>query len=187
MKNDVISKAQFSHLQEFVDGVIVPSDVGRIPHKIDSQDSQVLQLINTRIGLHCSRFLHSYGILPQEHLECWRRFVLACRFLCKRSLTMADVDLSDLLLLQFGKHVQDIFGEEAVTPNIHMHTHIKEVILDYGPVYAWLFSYERYNGILGNQQTNNRAVEPHLMNCFVKDNFACSFQFPSEFHGIGRF
>ena len=53
---------------------------------------------------------------------------------------------------------------------------------DFGPVYAfWLFAFERYNGILGNQPNNNRSLEPQLMNRFLRDNFAYSFAFPSEF------
>ena len=53
---------------------------------------------------------------------------------------------------------------------------------DYGPVYGfWLFAYERYNGILGDQPNNSRAIEPQLMNRFLKDNLAYSFEFPNEF------
>ena len=69
-----------------------------------------------------------------------------------------------------------------MTPNIHMHAHLKEDLLSYGPAYEfWLFSFERYNGILGNQPTNNRLPEPQLMQRFIDDNSAYSFQFPIEF------
>lgn len=69
-------------------------------------------------------------------------------FSARGVLTTADVNLSVLLLLDFCKRVQCIYGELAVTPNMHMRAHIKQAVLDYGPVYAfWVFSYERYNGI----------------------------------------
>ena len=62
-----------------------------------------------------------------------------------------------------------------------MHGHFKNVVEDYGPVYSfWLFAYERYNGILGYQPNNNRAIEPQLMGRFLKDNLAYCFDFPSE-------
>lgn len=65
---------------------------------------------------------------------------------------------------------------------MHMHGHLKDSILDFGPVQEfWLFSYERYNGILGNQPNNNRLVEPQLIQRFLRDNFAVSFEYPSEF------
>lgn len=55
--------------------------------------------------------------------------------------------------------------------------------MDYGPVYSfWCFSYERYNGILGNQPNNNRNIESQLMHRFLVDNFAFSFVCPNSFY-----
>ena len=34
----------------------------------------------------------------------------------------------------------------------------------------WLFPFERFNGILRNQPTNNRSIEIQLMRRFHKDN-----------------
>ena len=123
-----------------------------------------------------------FDVLPPEHLECWRHFVLACRILCQHSLSYLELNLADALLMQFCKHVERMYGEDIVTPNMHMHGHLKEVLLDYGPMEEfWLFSFERYNGVLGRQPTNCRAVETQLMNRFLKDNWASSFSFPNEF------
>ena len=48
---------------------------------------------------------------------------------------------------------------------MHLHTHITDCILDYGPVYSfWLYSFERYNGILGiklnQERIRGRSVQP---------------------------
>ena len=46
---------------------------------------------------------------------------------------------------------------------MHLHCHLKEVILDNGPVHSfWCFSFERYNGILGSTPTNKRSVEVQI-------------------------
>ena len=59
---------------------------------------------------------------------------------------------------------------------MHMHTHLKEDILNFGPVYEfWLFSFERYNGTC-------RLAEPQLMQRYISDNSAYSFEFPDEFN-----
>ena len=51
-----------------------------------------------------------------------------------------------------------------------MHSHLADCILDYGPVYSfWLFSFERYNGILGGYSTNNKSVELQLIRKFLRD------------------
>ena len=65
---------------------------------------------------------------------------------------------------------------------MHMNGHLKEMLLDFGPVYEfWLFSYERYNGILKSQPTNNRHVKPQLMSRFLQDNSASNFNYPEEY------
>ena len=47
---------------------------------------------------------------------------------------------------------------------MHLHGHLKECLLDYGPIYNfWCFSFERFNGILSNFKTNNRCIEIQLM------------------------
>ena len=51
---------------------------------------------------------------------------------------------------------------------------VSDCIYDYGPISyihsGYLLSNCRYNGILGNQPTNNCAIEMQLMTRFIKDN-----------------
>ncbi len=112
-----------------------------------------------------------YDILPVQHLECWRHFVLASRLLCKHELTIDNVKLADALLLQFCRKFESLYGSGAVTPNIHLHAHLAECVMDFGPISTfWLFSFERFNGVLGDEPTNNRSIEIQMMNRFVNDN-----------------
>ena len=181
IENGLLTSSNFKQIQQCVDSFVVPSDVGRIPRKIETGFSGFTadQFKNWIITFSIPAL---FGLLPRQHLECWRHFVLACRILCKHSLSVDDISLVDATLLAFCKRVQQIYGEAAVTPNMHMHAHLKEVFLDYGPAYEfWLFSFERCNGLLGNQPNNNRLIEPQLMQRFLLDNSAYSFQFPKEF------
>ncbi len=51
---------------------------------------------------------------------------------------------------------------------MHMHAHLKQVILDYGPLPEyWCFSFERFNGTLGKQPNNNKCIEAQLMDRFL--------------------
>ena len=51
---------------------------------------------------------------------------------------------------------------------MHFHLHIKECVENYGSMYGfWLFSFERYDGILGSFQADNREVEVQLMRRFL--------------------
>lgn len=181
IEHGLLSTKEFKVIQESVDSMVVPSDVGRIPLKIASGFSGFkADQFKNWINIYSIPAL--YDILPYEHLECWRSFVLACRILCKNALSHGDLDLADALLLHFCKRVERLYGESVITPNMHLHCHLKQVIKDYGPIQeVWLFSFERYNGILGKQPNNNRAIEPQLMNRFLRDNIASSYNFPTEF------
>lgn len=181
LQNNLLSPSQFQQVQECVDRFVVPTDVCRIPHRILTGFSGFTadQFKNWITNFSIPAL---FQILTGEHLECWRHFVLACRILCKHSLSFDDISLADALLMRFCRRVQHLYGESAVTPNMHMHAHIREDLLNYGPVYGfWLFSFERYNGILGNQPTNNKLPEPQLMRRFIDDNSAGYFPFPDEF------
>ena len=156
-------------MQEKVDRCESPSSMGRIPHKIASSFSsftadqwKTWTMVFSMYALH--------GVLEQEHLECWYLFVQACNILVSPMLNINDAMEGHKLLLQFCKQFQQLYGRDKVTPNMHMHMHILNCILDYGPVYAfWLFSFERYNGILGSYRTNNRSIEVQLMRHFVQE------------------
>ena len=77
-----------------------------------------------------------YQILPREHLECWRHFVLASRLLCKHQLSKDEVRIADALLLQFCRRFEVLYGPEDVTPNIHLHAHWADCIENYGPCHT---------------------------------------------------
>lgn len=85
-------------------------------------------------------------------------------------ITITDAQKGHDKLVQFLKTYEHLYGTDKVTPNMHFHTHLVDCIKDYGPVYAfWLFSFERYNGILGKYRTNNRAVELQFMKSYLHD------------------
>lgn len=180
-KMSLIQPNHYEEIQSVVDSISVPSDVGRIPIKIGSGFSGFkADQFKNWINIYSIPSL--YNILPTESLECWRHFALACRILCKQSLSTHDIDLAHILLVKFCKRVQHLYGESAITPNMHMHPHLKDVICDYGPLQEfWCFSFERFNGILGKQPTNNRSIEAQLMKRFLRDNLSSSFNYPDLF------
>ena len=102
-------------IQEIMDSMKTPQCVGRIPHKIASGFAAFTadQFKNwvTLYSIPCLK-----QILPDDHFECWRHFVLACRILCRHKLTLEDVTIADALLLHFCKRFQHMYGEYSITP-----------------------------------------------------------------------
>jgi len=62
-----------------------------------------------------------------------------------------------------------MYGPESITPNMHMHAHLRECMQDFGPVHVfWLFSFERFNGILEKLPNNSRSIEIQLLKRFME-------------------
>ena len=180
----IITKSELKSIQALVDEMHVPADLGRIPRKIE--------IGSGFSGFTADQFKNwvlyysipsLFRVLNSEQLECWRSYVLACRLLCQRSISLSQLTLADAFLVQFCKRFELVYGKKHVTPNMHTHCHLKDVLLDYGPVYGfWLFSFERMNGVLEHQPTNHQHVETQLMRRFNHDNAAYATENPTDFH-----
>ena len=167
---EIIHESKFDEIQDRIDRMVMPPDIGRIPNKIKSGFSKFTadQLKNWIVYFS---IIALKGLLDSNDLECWRHFVLACRILSSKVLQLTEIQLADALLMQFCKRVEQRYGKEAITPNMHMHTHLRECILDFGPSHGfWLFAFERYNGLMGKQPSNNRSIEVQFMQCFIDNH-----------------
>lgn len=177
----LISERNYNSLiQEKVDKCIVPSTFGRIPHKIASACTS-FTADQWKAWTNVFSLYSLYGLLESEHFECWRLFVHASLLLSTPMITIEDAEKGHRLLLEFCNKFESLYGSEKVTPNMHLHMHILSCIKDYGPIYSfWLFSFERYNGLLGNYRTNQRSVELQLMRRFLSDLQIHDLSLPSS-------
>lgn len=144
------------------------SSFSRLPSTIGSSSFTAEQWM-VWVNYYSICCLHT--LLPSNHMECWQLFVLASRLVSKYTISKEEITLADALLLQFCKKFQTIFGKESITPNIHLHCHLHDCIKNFGPVSSfWLFPYERFNGVLGDEPTNNHSIELQVMKRFLEDN-----------------
>ena len=143
-----------------------PASVGRIPYKISAglagftaEQWMLWTILYSPIVLR--------DFLPLQHYTLWCTFSKACALLCRPYIHEAEVDKADELLLSFCTGFEQLYGREACTPNLHMHCHLKECVLDVGPLHSfWCFSFERYNGILENMKMSWHAPEVQLIHKF---------------------
>jgi len=135
----IISESQFSDTQRKVDAFVTPADIDRIPGKIASGFSSftVEQWCNwTLIYSLCSL----KEILSRRDYDCWLLFVKGTSLLCHCAITLQELDKADALLMDFCEMLEQLYGKEHCTINIHLHGHLKECMLDSGPVYAFGYS-----------------------------------------------
>lgn len=181
VKNNILSDDDFSIIQKRIDSFLVPVDVGRIPYKISTGFASFTADQWKNWTVYFSM------IVLRDHLStdiynCWQCFVLACRFLSSKIISVEQLKLGDALLMQFCRRTETLFGATCITPNMHMHCHLRACIEDYGPVHGfWLYAFERYNGIMGSMPNNNRAIEVQLMRRFLRESLILSAELPAEF------
>ena len=97
---------------------------------------------------------------------------------------------------------EELYDSDKCTPNMHLHGHILDCILDYGPISSfWAFAFERYNGVLESFVKNWMSPERQMMHKFLsyqeiigaKDlhsldkNFSGLFEFCTQSHSVGAF
>ena len=77
----LLTCTHLDRIQQFVDNMVVPSDIGRIPTKISSGFYGFkANQFKTWITVYSIPALH---VMPDSHLECWYHFILAYRIICK--------------------------------------------------------------------------------------------------------
>ena len=178
---NLLSKKDLKVLEDRINSFDVGTGIGRLLHKTASDyGGYTASEWKNWILIYSMFFLKD--LLPETHLRCWQTFVLACQYLCTPVLSKTDIIKADLLFVKFGERFENLYDKKAVTPNMHLHCHLKECVIDCGPVHAfWFFSFERFNGILGTMQVNGRSVEIQLMRKLIARRFVSDVKFPNEF------
>ena len=105
-----LSKAQLEAVQQQCDKFVIPSDIGRIPHKISSGFASFTgdqwknwTLIYSLVALR--------GILPHDDYNCWKSYVKACRLVCSKAISIDSVNQCDQNLA-FCTRFRQLYGTE---------------------------------------------------------------------------
>ena len=159
----ILGEKECSILQEKVDSLNPPSKLGRIPRKVGAMFMAfTADEWKYWIVLYSLYALH--GVIPNVHYNCWAIFVESCRLFCLPVLCVQQIERAHYLLVVFCTEFERLYGSMHCTPNMHMAVHIKENILDYGPLSSfWVFAFERYNGVLQHFQKSWLGPEKQML------------------------
>ena len=168
----------FTHIQRIVNDFITPSGIGRLPGKVENKfsDFKAEQWKNWILiySIVCFK-----PFLSNCQYSMWLLFVKACSLLCSHAISKNAISLADGLIHRYCCLFEAEFGKDSCYPNLHMHCHLKQCLLDFGPATSfWLFSFERMNGVLGKFRTSNRAVEVQLFRKFISKQQIHLFEWP---------
>lgn len=166
-ESELLTNESLDAIQDLLNDVVVPCDIGRIPNQIATMFSS----LTADQWKHWTCVYSLFALkdkLDVRHYNCWSSFVAVCRLLCRRSVTQQDLDDAERCLYVFLRSFEKLYDKNKFcTPNMHMHVHLRKCIEDYGSVYNfWCFSFERMNGILGEFNLNNHKINVTLMRHF---------------------
>jgi hypothetical protein len=129
----------------------VPSDLGRIPRKIDSGDRfSNLTADQWRIFFTIYATVSLWEHLSENDRKILVHFVRICMILVSQIVEVDLMSEAYQRLISIVKLIEENYGRDKITPNLHLLLHLCECSFDYGPLYTfWCFSFERMNGMLG--------------------------------------
>ena len=105
-----------------------------------------------------------WDLLEDYDRKILNNFVGACSLLVCRIIDDNVLNEAHLRLLSVALLIEENYGQEAITPNIHLSLHLVECCRDYGPLYSfWCYSFERMNGVLGSYPNSKQQIEPELL------------------------
>ena len=78
--------------------------------------------------------------------------------LSQHPVSVGVLRAADIKLEQFCSTFEQLYGKQESTPNMYMHCHLMQCILNYGPASAfWLYPFERYNGMMKRFNSYQRS------------------------------
>jgi hypothetical protein len=147
----ILDNDKLKIMQKRADEIKIPSDLGRRPARISTGDgfsNFTADMWKTFTMIFAIPI--TWDFLPDVDKKILAYFVRACKILTSRELKEKDLNEAFTKLVEINKLVEQKYGQEKISPNLHLCLHICECALDYGPLSSfWCFSFERMNGILG--------------------------------------
>jgi hypothetical protein len=146
-----LTKSHLKLMEMRAKKIQIPADLGRIPYKIATGEGFLGYTAD-----QWKSFIMIYAIpimwdlLDEADRKILANFVRACTLLICRIIDNNALNEAHHRLYQVARLIEEHYGQEKITPNIHLSLHIAECCKDYGPLYSfWCYSFERMNGVLG--------------------------------------
>ncbi|GET51674.1 hypothetical protein GLOIN_2v1775288 [Rhizophagus irregularis DAOM 181602=DAOM 197198] len=155
-----------------IDEFKVPADLGRIPGKVDCGDGfSNFTADQWRIFFTIYATVSLWEHLSENDQKILMNFVRICSISVSRIVEVDFIREAHQKLINLVKLIEENYGRDKITPNLHLSLHLCECSLDYGPLYTfWYFSFECMNGMLGSFPNSRRKIEPEIMRRLMFDN-----------------
>ena len=139
IEKGILKEKDLEEIDQLIREVPIPSNVGRVAGSvlISFKSCKAEELKNRVLyfSLYCLK-----DLIPLNNFNMWQIFVGSCHKLLKPTISIEEIDDTHNLLVLFLKKFAELSGKEHVTPNMHMHLHLKNCSKEFGPIYGfWCF------------------------------------------------
>ena len=146
-----LTKCDLEKMEKREENIQLPADLGWIPNKIATGEGFsgfTADQWKTFILIYAIPLM--WNLLAELDWKILGNFVRACSLLVCQIIDYNILNEVHECLFKIATLIEENYGPEKITPNLHLCLHIADCCLDYGPLYSfWCFSFERMNGILG--------------------------------------
>jgi hypothetical protein len=147
----VLKPESLKEIQRKMNQFQVPADIGRIPGKVECGEGfSNFTADQWRIFFTVYATVVLWKHLSDIDRKILIRFVRICSILVRRIIQSDLMEKAHQMLIEIIEIIEQSYGQDFITPNLHLSLHLHECAKDFGPLYAfWCFSFERMNGVLG--------------------------------------
>ncbi|GBC29401.2 hypothetical protein GLOIN_2v1775288 [Rhizophagus irregularis DAOM 181602=DAOM 197198] len=137
----------------------IPTDLGRIPNKIATGErfsAFTADQWKTFVLIYAIPLM--WNLLAKSDRQILGNFVRACFLLVYRIIDCDILNEAHKCLLKVAMLIEENYGPERITPNLHLYFHIADCCLNYGPLYSFWCSFPN----------SNRQIEPELLRIIMQ-------------------
>ena len=63
-------------------------------------------------------------MLPRQHFNCWQLFVKATYTLCRREISLEELEQADQYIMEFLSEFEQLYGKDFCNIDLHLHAHV---------------------------------------------------------------
>ena len=134
----VLKPESLKEIQKKMKQFQVPADVGRIPGKVECGEGfSNFTADQWRVFFTVYATVSLWKHLPDIDRKILIRFVKICMILVGRIVQSNLIDEAHQKLVEIVKIIEQNYGRDMITPNLHLSLHLGECAKDFGPLYAF--------------------------------------------------
>ncbi len=136
-----------------------PANFGSLKHgKLKADQWRTVCTVNLVVTL-VRLWSSSVSEHDKDLLDNFLHLVAAVDLASRRTMSEARAAAYDEHMYKYLCGLKELFDHEFV-PNHHLSLHLYSCLMLFGPVHGWwAFPFERFNGLLGNINTNHKSGE----------------------------